>query len=242
MRRALDRTWIRVLGSALLAAALVAAVSGCQLNQPRTSAVAGKKLFVAKCGACHVLNRAGTKGVSGPNLDEAFRQSLADGLTRATVRGMVEQQILYPARSGVMPAKLYTGNDAEDVAAYVSDVAARSGKDTGLLATIGQAAGKKTATAAGGKLEIPADPGGQLAYTVTAATAPPGKLTIQSPNKASTPHNIALEGSGVNEQGKVVQNGGVSEISVELKPGAYTFYCSVPGHRQAGMEGKLTVK
>jgi uncharacterized cupredoxin-like copper-binding protein len=31
-------------------------------------------------------------------------------------------------------------------------------------------------------------------------------------------------------------------VSAQLKPGNYTFYCSVPGHRQAGMQGTLTVK
>jgi uncharacterized cupredoxin-like copper-binding protein len=46
----------------------------------------------------------------------------------------------------------------------------------------------------------------------------------------------------VSEAGEVVKNGGVSKISVTLKPGEYTFFCSVPGHRQGGMEGKLTVK
>ena len=56
------------------------------------------------------------------------------------------------------------------------------------------------------------------------------------------PHNIAVEGNGVSEQGEVVQGGGVSEISFAAKPGTYTFYCSVPGHREGGMEGELTVQ
>ena len=69
-----------------------------------------------------------------------------------------------------------------------------------------------------------------------------GALTIKSPNPSGTPHNIALEGNGVNEEGEVVQDGGVSKVEADLKPGEYTFYCSVPGHREGGMDGKLTVK
>jgi uncharacterized cupredoxin-like copper-binding protein len=61
-------------------------------------------------------------------------------------------------------------------------------------------------------------------------------------NKSSVPHDIAIQGNGVNQIGKVVSNGGTSTVSSALKPGKYTFYCSVPGHRQAGMVGTLTVK
>ena len=53
------------------------------------------------------------------------------------------------------------------------------------------------------------------------------------------PHNIAIEGNGVDEEGQVVQNGGVSRVEVDLKAGEYTFFCSVPGHREGGMEGTL---
>ena len=56
------------------------------------------------------------------------------------------------------------------------------------------------------------------------------------------PHNIAIEGNGVDEEGQVVQNGGVSRVEVDLKAGEYTFFCSVPGHREGGMEGTLPVK
>ena len=74
------------------------------------------------------------------------------------------------------------------------------------------------------------------------AEAPPGPLTIDSQNEATIPHNIALEGGGVDEIGPEVTGGGTSEIEVDLEPGEYTFYCSVPGHREGGMEGTLTVE
>ena len=88
----------------------------------------------------------------------------------------------------------------------------------------------------------PAAPSGALYYVFADAQAPAGQLKIESPNEATVDHDIAIEGNGVDEKGEVVSNGGVSEIDVDLQPGEYTFYCSVEGHRQGGMEGKLTVE
>ena len=86
------------------------------------------------------------------------------------------------------------------------------------------------------------DPTGQLAYAYASATAKAGSLDLKSQNKSQTGHNIAVKGQGVDQKGKVVKGGGVSQVKVTLKPGKYTFYCSVPGHEQAGMKGELTVK
>ena len=210
--------------------------------------VAGKQQFVEKCGACHVLNRAETKGVTGPNLDDAFRQSLEDGMNRATVRGAVHDQILYPAmldakNPAYMPPKLVEGRDAVNVAAYVAAVTGRSGKDTGALAAAVEAVGSgEPAVAENGVLEIPAAPGGQLAYVTDKASAPPGPLRIDSPNESSVDHNIALELESGDEIGEVVKDGGVSTIEVDVDPGTYTYFCSVPGHREGGMVGELTVE
>ncbi|MDX6717887.1 MAG: hypothetical protein QOJ63_141 [Solirubrobacteraceae bacterium] len=229
---------------------LVAGLGACGTDAVPQDAdlVAGKKAFVKSCGSCHALGRAGTKGNVGPDLDNAFRESLSDGFGRDTVRGVVHLQILHPARlpkdSPVfMPAKLVEGTLAKNVAAYVASVAALPGKDTGRLGSAVPLAGAgKPVAAKGGKLEMPADPNGQLAYITKVATASAGKLEIDSKNASSTPHDIAIEGNGVDDKGKVVTNGGVSTISVSLKSGSYTYYCSVPGHREGGMEGKLTVK
>jgi plastocyanin len=142
-----------------------------------------------------------------------------------------------------MPAKLVNGKLAHDVASYVASVASLPGKDTGRLGSAVAAPGAgKPVEAKNGKLEMPADPNGQLAYITKVASAPAGKLEIDSKNASGTPHDIALEGSGVKENGKTVSNGGVSTISVSLKPGEYTYFCSLPGHREGGMLGKLTVK
>ena len=235
------------------AAALLVGVSGCELKDDGDNLVAGKKAFVAKCGSCHVLKRAGTTGVVGPNLDEAFQRARGEGFGQSTFAGIVERQILHPARTAQtdpatgkdgakMPAALYTGEDAQDVAAYVASAVSKKGEDKGALAAAGVTKSTKAAKAEGGKLEIPADPSGATAYTFASATAPAGQHEIDPPNKSPTDHNIAIDGNGVDEKGPVVKDGGVSKVTADLKPGEYSFYCSVDGHRQAGMEGKLTVK
>ena len=89
----------------------------------------GKALFKANCGQCHTLADAGTKGVIGPNLDDAFRQSRADGLGDLTIQSVVRDQIAYPVEHPTtgapgMPANIVTGEDADSVALYVASVAA----------------------------------------------------------------------------------------------------------------------
>src|SRR4051812_14958520 len=140
----------RIMPRAALCAAIVAvvpALSACGgVKDPQADVVAGKQMFVQKCGSCHTLNRAGTKGTTGPNLDQAFQQSIKEGFGTTAVRGVVYKQILYPNRlknsDGIlMPAKLVSGQDAHDVAAYVATVSSKPGKDTGRLAAAVQAAG-----------------------------------------------------------------------------------------------------
>jgi uncharacterized cupredoxin-like copper-binding protein len=81
-----------------------------------------------------------------------------------------------------------------------------------------------------------------LAFVKTSASASAGPVVIRSMNPQSTGHDIALKGNGVDETGDIVSDGGVSTITIaDLQPGTYTFYCSVPGHEQAGMKGTLTV-
>ena len=236
----------RVIGVALAGGSL-AISAGCGLAEDEPDLIAGKKQFVEQCGACHTLNRAGTKGTQGPNLDESFRQAVADGMERSGIEGTVEAQIDAPARLTkrdpvYMPADLVTGRDLQNVSAYVAESVANPGKETGLLAEAGKPeTSSKPVAAKAGTLEIPAAPAG-LAYQSNAATAEAGALTIKMPNPASVPHNIALEGGGVNEVGPVVEKDGVSEIKADLKAGKYTFFCTVEGHRAGGMEGQLTVK
>ena len=220
-------------------------LAGCTAREEPPDLVNGKTLFVGKgtCGSCHTLARAGTKGNQGPNLDEAFGPARRHGLGEKTVEGVVRQQIALVRRGSIMRPDLVKGDDARDVAAYVAAVAGRPGKDTGALARAGQPkASGKPAVAKDGLLEIPADPSGALAYTAKAATAKAGEVRFESPNESAVEHNIAVKGPGLDEKGPVVKDGGVSKLAVDLKPGKYTFYCSVPGHEAGGMKGELTVE
>ncbi len=236
----------------LLAGLAGVALAGCELKDDGDNLVNGKTLFVEKCAACHTLARADAQGVIGPNLDEAWQQAAADGFGRSTYEGVVHRQILQPNRRPqndpvtgeplpIMPADLVTGEDAQDVAAYVASAAAAPGDDPGRLADAGRTQSDAVAMAEGGTLDIPAVPSGALAYEFGSAEAAAGAVTINSVNESAIPHNIAVDGGGVDEQGEVVQDGATSTVEVELEAGEYEFYCSVPGHREGGMVGKLTV-
>jgi plastocyanin len=95
----------------------------------------------------------------------------------------------------------------------------------------------------GASVEFEADPGGELAFTTTEASTEAGAVTVDFKNPQSLSHDVAIEDSGGETVGKTEVIGeGETSAKVNLKPGEYTFYCSVPGHREAGMEGTLTVK
>lgn len=90
----------------------------------------------------------------------------------------------------------------------------------------------------GTTIELAADPGGELAFDQTELTAPAGDITIHLTNDAQIPHNVEVEGAGVSE----TVTGADTSLDVTLEPGEYVFFCAVPGHREGGMEGTLTVE
>ena len=90
------------------------------------------------------------------------------------------------------------------------------------------------------KLKLTADPSGALKFDKTSLSAKPGKVTITMDNPSSTPHAVEVEGNGVEKVTKTLTKGTAS-LTADLKAGKYEFYCPVDGHRQAGMEGTLTV-
>jgi mono/diheme cytochrome c family protein len=221
------------------------ALAGCGSGTDKSAdLVNGKKLFIgqATCGSCHTLQRAGTKGNQGPDLDAAFENSRTKGFGDSVIEGVVNDQIRNPRRGSIMPANLVRGDDRRDVAAYVASVAGKPGQDTGLLASVGgNQNANKTAVEKAGKLEIPADPSGALAFTFGKAQGSAGPVTVSMPNASPIQHNIAITGP-VSGKGPIVGKGGDSTFRVTLKPGKYTFLCQVPGHAAGGMKGTLTVK
>jgi len=110
----------------------------------------------------------------------------------------------------------------------------------------GGAAAKEESSSGGGgssTLEFEADPNGELAYTSSSESAEAGKVTVEFKNPQALTHDVAIEDSSGKEVGatELIADGS-DTTTVDLKPGTYTYFCTVPGHREAGMEGTLTVK
>jgi plastocyanin len=105
--------------------------------------------------------------------------------------------------------------------------------------------GATTAGGAGGgggeTLQLAADPSGALKFDKTSLEATAGSVTIDFTNDSSLPHDVKLEGPGVDGEGTDTITGSSTSVTLDLEAGEYTFYCSVDGHRAAGMEGKLVV-
>jgi plastocyanin len=128
------------------------------------------------------------------------------------------------------------------------DLGAKAGEESGGGTSGdggGEAAAKPEAAATkgpGGTLQLKADPSA-IAYDTTSLESKSGKVTIDFTNPAPLEHDVAIE----SEDGEQLADSeliaeGKTSTSAELAPGTYTFYCTVPGHREAGMEGTLTVK
>jgi plastocyanin len=98
-------------------------------------------------------------------------------------------------------------------------------------------------SSAASSLSLEADPEGQLKYNTKSLSAKAGKVSIAFKNSSPVGHNVTIESSSGSTVGATETfQGGEKTLAVSLKAGTYKFYCSVPGHRMAGMEGTLTVK
>jgi len=91
------------------------------------------------------------------------------------------------------------------------------------------------------KLAVEAQPGGQLAYNTQQLSAGSGQVTIVMTNMSPLEHNLTIAQGTTVLGATPTFKGGSRTLTLKLKPGTYKFFCTVPGHRQAGMEGTLTV-
>ncbi|HEX7083811.1 MAG TPA: plastocyanin/azurin family copper-binding protein [Gaiellaceae bacterium] len=114
-------------------------------------------------------------------------------------------------------------------------LAAVSAAALAVAAGAAQAAPHRTA------LTISTAPGMAMKYSTGSLRAKAGLVTISMRNTQPIPHDVAIKGHGVHAKGKLVTRGGVSVVTARLRPGRYEFYCTVPGHEQAGMKGTLIV-
>ena len=181
------------------------------------------------------------------------------GLTPATATGqrVMTGEILYPQRVMNQPG----GNTMKRTilcAAIATFAVAGCGSSNNSSSNSSTASSNTTAAPApaattpkpassggGGassNLQLSADSSGQLKFDKTSLSTKAGNVTITMDNPSPLGHAVAVEGNGVDKNGSTVQMGGKSTVTVSLKPGKYTFYCPVDGHRAAGMQGTLTVK
>ncbi len=93
----------------------------------------------------------------------------------------------------------------------------------------------------GGEITLTADPGGAIAWEPASLDAPAGSVTITLVNDSDVPHAVEVEGNGIEEESETI-TGSQTELSGDLEPREYTFYCPVGNHRAGGMEGTLTVE
>jgi len=111
----------------------------------------------------------------------------------------------------------------------------------GLVACGGDDGGSDSSGGGAGGLTVTADESGQLSWDPTELTAPAGEVTITLENPAPVAHDIKIEGNGV-EEGSDLVIGDSADVTAQLKPGEYSYICTVPGHEEAGMSGTLTVE
>jgi plastocyanin len=90
-----------------------------------------------------------------------------------------------------------------------------------------------------GHITLTADPGGTPAFDQTEVSAPAGEITIELVNDSGVPHNVEIEGE-VGPSETITE--GTTELMASLEAGEYIYFCAVPGHREGGMEGTLTVE
>jgi plastocyanin len=117
------------------------------------------------------------------------------------------------------------------------------GSEAGGEEESGSAGPEDVEPAEGEVLELTSPDAGDLVFDPEALTAEAGSITINYVNPSPVPHNVAIEdGDETISQGETVTNGDAGPAMADLEPGEYVFYCSVPSHREAGMEGALTVE
>lgn len=130
------------------------------------------------------------------------------------------------------------GDDSSSASSTTTAATTTAAPTTTAPATTAPATTTGSTTAAKA-LTLDADPNGALAYVQTTLSAPSGAVDIKFTNDSSVPHDVSIEGKGTS---KIISGGATTDLKISnLPPGAYTYFCTVPGHEQAGMKGTLTV-
>jgi plastocyanin len=200
----------------------------------------GGQIFTsAGCGSCHTLAAAGSTGETGPNLDEFLAP---DDTTEAVEEMIVDPnaELAEGYAANVMPTtyrQTMSNTEVHQLAEFlVATTPAKPNPKPKTKSSSGAAE-----AGAGETLDLAAS-ATQLAFDKKELTSKSGKVTIDFENPAVIEHDVAIEQNGKLIAKTPLISEGKASVSAELKPGTYTFICTVPGHAEAGMEGTLTVK
>jgi uncharacterized cupredoxin-like copper-binding protein len=149
-------------------------------------------------------------------------------------------RVLVPALATGLVALAGCGSSSSS---STSSTTASSAAAPATTASTASTSTQAPAQAGGSSLSLAANPGGQLSFDQSTLTAKAGKVSINFTNMSPLGHNVTVESSGGKVLGATPTFEGSSKtLALTLSAGKYKFYCSVPGHRQAGMEGTLTVQ
>lgn len=185
----------------------------------------------------------------------ALLVSLAIGMRRSDFPADVSQQRMVMAITAVLviaavsTAVITSGGSKSGEAAAGSSTQAAGAEattpatssSTQPTATTGTPNPPSSPAAASGAVKLAANAEGQLSFDTKQLSAKAGSVTVSLTNSSPLEHNVTIA-QGAKVLGATPSfTGGSKSVTLTLKPGKYTFYCSVPGHRQAGMEGTLSV-
>jgi plastocyanin len=151
-------------------------------------------------------------------------------------------KLLQPLQQRSAPVRAWRPAALGLLAAMSLLMAACGSKDNSDTASKAASTPAPNTSRPGGGLSL-APKGDQLMFDTSTLNAKAGKVTINFTNDSSLTHDVVLINSSNKILGQTPEfDGGTKSFSATLKPGTYTYYCSVPGHREAGMQGTLTVK
>jgi plastocyanin len=177
-------------------------------------------------------------GRAAPAIFLVFAVLVGGATTFAVLNGQDEQE----ARAAELE-KAGEEVEAEEAQAPATEAGAEeAGEEAGEEAAPSGEGGEEQAAGGGGEtLQLAAEPT-EIAFDTTTLSSKPGKVTIDFDNPSAIEHDVAIEQGGKILAKTETLTEGKTSVSADLKPGTYTFLCTVPGHAEAGMEGTLTVK
>jgi uncharacterized cupredoxin-like copper-binding protein len=140
---------------------------------------------------------------------------------------------------GMMSAVIFVARETSEAEAKGTQPSSQS---TSTQATTTAATTTTTTTATTTKSAAPV-PVSETEFKIALpkTTVPAGSYTFEVKNDGKIDHDLVIEGNGVDEKTATIGAGDSATLKVDLKQGTYDVYCSIPGHKQAGMDDKLTV-